>query len=534
MASSNTTIVRPDSAKLKALGDWALAEIKSGSSPVVVADAVTAKYPGVSMHDIFPKGDLGKRPKSLTDMARSVLQGLTMGSADEGAGAIGAMTGGDYSTVRDAFRADDARFQQQHAGTDAALRMTGAAIPAAAMMMIPGMQPQAGAFLANTARGAVGGGVLGAATGAGESTAPTMGGVVRDAAKSGAVGTVVGGVMGGTVPALMAKARGTPSAAVTAVEDATAALAPRPGDVSTVHGGPIDLKSVMQKRAAIVPSAVVPADADPGIQTLLGTIGADPKIAATARSQAMQRVVTIGKEAQQVGKAYDPLRKQFAPVDGQLERTIRDAAIATGANKQLGLAQVNPKALQSLKTGELVNLGDLQEMRKVINANARKLESSGANPTLLSQYRAVADRITDRLRPAMPDIDAVDQQYAILSDWKDAAQSTHDAIQSSIQQFAKRSLVKEAPTINVQIPLRMSGVGTAVSQTVKAAVGGGPTPAQQAQALYRMLLTPNTADETANIVSTLQMFGRQPTRFPAAGLMTQGAAALTGQQMSRP
>ena len=461
MASSNTTIVRPDSAKLKALGDWALAEIKSGSSPIVVADAVTAKYPGVSMHDIFPKGDLGKRPKSLTDMARSVLQGLTMGSADEGAGAIGAMTGGDYSTVRDAFRADDARFQQQHAGTDAALRMTGAAIPAAAMAMIPGMQPQAGAFLANAARGAIGGGVLGAATGAGESTAPTMGGVAGDAAKSGAIGAVTGGVVGGAI---------SPRApAATLTETATAGAAFRPGDVSLVNRAPVDMKSVVRSRAELLPDVVVPADADPTIQqTLLGVIGADAKIASRARSEAMRRILTIRDKTKELKGAVRRMDKQ------------------------------------------LLNLLD------------ESLDESPSAVAQIAKKRTYIEQVRDGVR----------DQIAMLDDWEKSARATHDGIQSSIEAFSQKTLTgKRPPTITVQIPLRPSvgAVGTAMTQTVKQALGGGPTPAQNAQALYNLLLNPGTAEDVANRIGVLQVIGL-PTRSPMGGMVPAGAATAMIQR----
>tara|TARA_R110000868_G_scaffold211217_1_gene461275 strand:- start:223 stop:2190 length:1968 start_codon:yes stop_codon:yes gene_type:complete len=132
--------------------------------------------------------------------AINALQGPTFGFLDELAGAV-ASPFGKYKDVRDYIRGATEQFRKYYPVTAA----TTSAMTAAPTMMLGGgaasAAPVAVGMLPKVLQAARVGGIQGAISGAGESTAKDLGGVVADIAKGGAGGAALGGAGQGALGA---------------------------------------------------------------------------------------------------------------------------------------------------------------------------------------------------------------------------------------------------------------------------------------------------------------------------------------------
>lgn len=132
-------------------------------------------------------------------LGRGAAQGVTLGFADEIAGAGSAITGGGYQAGRDAYRRSDAEAEAAHPWMYGGGKLVGnVAGVAPAMLAAPGLFGLTGAALgARTVASGVSGGVMGGVQGFGEGE----GGIASQGLSS-LAGAVGGGVLGTVAPVL--------------------------------------------------------------------------------------------------------------------------------------------------------------------------------------------------------------------------------------------------------------------------------------------------------------------------------------------
>lgn len=433
------------------------------------------------------------------DADRAMMQGLTLGHADELYGLYKKMTGGDYTTARDQVRTNEAEASAANPWTMGVTSAIGGAAPAAAATLIPGMQPVAGATLANAGRGAIMGGVMGAITGEGNSTASSAGGVARDAA----IGGSVGGVLGGAGGAVASKLAGGGLPGGNAGTVATAASTVLPLD-------PAAATATMARQHALVPGSVVLADASPEMQSFLRVIGANPKVAIPARQDAATRLTAIVKAKEAVGKLYNDFDGVKAPTDPEIVTALMDAQRRGVISKADNILVRGPK--RDLDLGELIDL------RKVLNKRAR------GNGQDAYDARQVSNRITEWISKQNDTIQQIDRDFAFLSARQDAANETLQTITKSLAAHGRGEAANVEPaSVGGSLPTTVRSTAGTAMQIMKKAVGVDK--AARAKAVADLLLTPQQ-DATAfnRLVQLRDLIVNPPKSIGLAA----GSAGLAG------
>jgi hypothetical protein len=393
-----------------------------------------------------------------------MMQGLTLGHADELYGLGAKLMGKDYTTARDQVRTNDAEARAANPWTMGVTSGIGGMAPAALASMIPGLAPVAGATLGNAGRGAVMGAGMGAIAGEGNSTAQSMGGMAGDAAIGAGIGGVLGGAGGGLASKLAGGGLPRGNAGTVATEASTLI--------------PLDPKlavTTLSRQETLAPGTVVLADASPEMQAIVRGIGADPKIATQARQASAERLQAILTARKAVGKNYDVLKGRVEPVDPQLIAGL----VAGGRRNVLTKGQKD------------VDLGVIHEIRGELLSKARSIRDAAQS----AKVKDAAGMLTQWLVGKEPAVSQLDADYAFLTARSQAAKETMKAITSSLKNHAAGRVYDVEPSsVGATIPHTMRGVPGSVIQVVKKAVGVDK--AARARAVAELLLTPQR-DATA-------------------------------------
>lgn len=550
--------------KLQVARDYARAQLTKGAAAAAILGEVQKAYPSLTAQDLFPVTQKDNSIK-MRDIGRSLMQGVTLENADEGAGVV-AMARKDPMTVlrmlagaaspsgmaagmagmtpegasayvasRDAVRSNDQQFQQQHGVVDFLARLAGAAVPTAASLMIPGMQPVAGETGLNLLRAGVQGAGMGALQGEGASVASSPEDILWDTAKGagfGAGASLAGSAIGQGVAARMANKTGQ-TASQSLQNEATSVL-PQVGERSLDHGGTIDPAVIARRQERLAPNTTVVADLSPSAQALLADIGADRVTATKALQEAAGRTRVLNKTYADVGKWYDGLLGHKVPLTNDVRIALSDAAKAVGRNKQLSLADVDIRTIAKQAVGD-ADAGDLHRIRSVLLRNARTAEKS--NPGLARQLNDVADRLTTAIEPIAPNIRQIDAEYAFMGERAEAARATHDIIKSSLDRYAKQR-IWNPPALKgdvTMVPTSGTRAGVTILKKGADALTGNSMEAR-AKAVYGFLLNPATTDETLARTQLLQILGQtlKGRAMPGVGMASGLAGSAVNDLRTQP
>lgn len=432
------------------------------------------------------------------DADRAMVNAMTLNHGPQLAGALAAITGGDYAKTRDQTRTNLDEASAANPWTMGVTSVIGGAAPAALASMIPGLQPVAGATLANAGRGAVMGAGMGAIAGQGASQADTFGGQMKDAA----LGAGVGGVLGGAGGAVASKLAGS------ALPGGNAGTVAR--EASTLI--PLDPKqavTVMSRQEALAPGSVVLADASPEMQAIIRGIGADPKTAVAARQSAAERLQAISTARKSVGKAYDVLKGRTEPVDPQLV-----AGLVAGGRKNV-----------LTKGQQEVDLGLIHTIRGELLSKARSIRDAAQS----AKVKDAAGMLTQWLVSKEPTVSQLDADYAFLTARQAAAKDTYKAITSSLKQHAAGRVYDVEPgSVGASIPTTLRSTAGTAMQVVKKAVGTDK--AARARAVADLLLTPQRDQTGFTRLAMLRDLVTNPPSALGQGVASAGLAGILAPQ----
>jgi hypothetical protein len=285
----------------------------------------------------------------------SVLQGPTLGFADEILGGVGgaynALTQGggfskNYQQARDYLRGA-AEYEQRENPLTTGITQTMASAPLSVLRLFGGASQVANAMTKAPAVNMLGQGMTAAGTGAafgtvagaGGSTADTLGGVGLDALKSGALSAALGGgsvpVMGaiGAVGSNIAQ-RFNPARATTAAQLEAAKALARDFEVQQILGNPV---IAAQKTFPTLGAPAVLADVG-GASTrgLLDTMATLPGRTKEAASQFIRQRESLGAAPRMISAAEESMGVQGQRLAPTLEAlSLKQAADAAPIYKQL-------------------------------------------------------------------------------------------------------------------------------------------------------------------------------------------------------
>jgi hypothetical protein len=474
--------------QVAALRGW-IRLVTSRGQPLSLTDAQLMEKHGVKSADVMKM--------SGQDFARSMGQGLTLGHVDELAGLVAKARGKDYTAARDQMRTQDQEAKAANPKMSGAVTMLSGAIPGMAASMIPGMAPVAGATLGNAGRMAVQGGIVGATAGAGASTADTKGGVMRDAALTAIPSAILGGVGGVAVSKLAT--RGLPTGNAGSVAKEGAGLLP--------NRTPSEIMHIVSRQEQLAPGTVVAADISPEMQTLARGVGADMKTAMAARRGAEGRYRSLMDAKTELGKGYEALAGQKAPVDPEL-------VVAIGATGKKG---VLPKGATD------VDLLTIHKLRSDILGQIREIK----NPARIHDLREQAQGLTNWLQKAVPEIKGLDSDYAFLSQRTAVAKKTMEIINKSASNYGTaRAYGTQSGSVGGSLPgVPLPGGGAGVTLKIVGKVLGATDRATRAKSVAEQFLTPARTSETLEKVLKIHGIMSQPVDHAA---LNAGTSAVLG------
>jgi hypothetical protein len=290
----------------------------------------------------------------------SVLQGPTLGFADEILGGIGgaydALTKGggylpNYRANRDYLRGAAEYEQQQNPYTTgitqamataplSVLRLFGAAPQTARAMAVPNAMAAPTVNMLNQGLTAAGtGAAYGAVGGAGASTADSLGDVGIDALKGGTLSAVLGG---GSVPVMRAVGatasnigqRFSPNRATTAAQLAIAQALARDAEARQIAGNPVI--AARRTLPTLGDPAVIADVGGASTRGLLDTMATLPGRTKEAASQFIRQRENVGAAPRMISAAEESMGVQGQRLAPTLEAlTIKQAADAAPIYKQL-------------------------------------------------------------------------------------------------------------------------------------------------------------------------------------------------------
>ena len=291
-------------------------------------DDVQPLNPGQLRLSDLSSSDVNTVPQSTPGYAESLLrggaQGLSLGFADEIAGAGGAaldaLKGSDSGLVanyiknRDAYRAEDDAAKKANPKTFLGGQIGGGLATAA----IPGLNIGAAETLGGRALGAAG---LGAAAALGNSKADLTQGDIAGAAKDTAIGGALGGVMQPAIEKVVAPAIGAVAGKVSDLAGWAGKKA-----LNTAFDVPEEVTSRYLANPDAVNSALSPEDVSQKLADTLGQVRSDT---GAANEAAMS---TLGTERDpsnlSVGDAIDTLRKFNDPASNSLADKLEQEFIS--------------------------------------------------------------------------------------------------------------------------------------------------------------------------------------------------------------
>lgn len=441
--------------QIAALRSWIRGAVQNGSPMSTINARLNEKYPGVTSDQVMKM--------SGQDFARSMGQGLTLGHLDEAAGLVAKMRGQDYTTARDQVRNNDEQAKAANPKMSGTVEMLSGAIPAVLTSAIPGLGQEAGATMMNAAKGAIQAGGISGVNAAGNSTAPTAGGVASDVfSLPTALSAILGGA-GGAVASKIAD-RGLPQGGSGKVSQEGAALLP--------NKSPDDIRWTVARQEQLAPGTTVAADLSPELQMMSKGVGADRLTVMRETQAADKRLQLLLKARSDMGKQYDALDGQRAPIDPPLLQAIA----ATGVKG------VVPKNATE------VDLGAIQKLRSTIAGKARDTN----NPALQRDYRQQAGALTDWLQTQWSAVKGVDSDYAFLTERAKAAKRTLDILnRSAASHGVGRAFGVDPGSVGGSlpgVPLPGGGVGVTIKAVSK--VLGATDKASRAKAVAGQFLTP--------------------------------------------
>lgn len=442
--------------QVAALRSWIRGAVASGHPLSTIDSMLKAKH-GVTSADVMKM--------SGQDFARSMGQGLTLGHLDEAAGLVAKMRGKDYTAARDEVRNNDAESNAANPKMNTAVRMLSGAIPAVAAGAIPGLQPVAGATLANALRGGIQAGGISATDAAGNSTAHSAGGIASDVfSLPTALSAILGG-LGGAAASKLAD-RGLPKGSAGKVTQEGSALLP--------NKPPNAIRQMVARQEQLAPGTTVAADLSPEIQTMARGVGADLKTAMLATKGAEQRYRSLMQAKQLVGEQYDVLKGQTAPADPE----ILSAVAATGKKGVIP------------KSGD-VDLFAIHDLRSDLLSKARAA-AAAKDAKAAYDLRQQATGLTTWLQKQWSAIKGIDSDYAFLSDRVSAADKTMKILKKSAANYGvNRAFGTESGSVGGSLPgmVLPSGAPGVVLKTVSKVLGSTDR-ATRARAVADQFLTP--------------------------------------------
>lgn len=370
----------------------------------------------------------------------SVLQGPTFGFADEIGGLIGGIkskvTGGDFSTgykdTRDMMRGAAAEEETANPWTT---RITRGMASLPTMLMNP-LGAATGAGIGGRMLNAAGtGGIFGALSGAGESTAEDLSGVGLDALKGGATGAAVGGAL---VPVAQATGAGARNVAARFNESAASqyareklaqAFARDARGTVAQDSGEAALRQALARFDKLGPEARAVDAGGQNTRQLLDTLATLPgqtKEATEAAIRSRQagragRLIgaaesglnpsglrltetvddLVARRAEAAGPLYTKLHQRNVPMDDELRGLITAAGElgAAGTAKKLAIARQQPFTLDP--TNRVAAFRDLDHLKQglddVIQANIDQFGKMNKTGAAVSELK---DKLISKLDTA--------------------------------------------------------------------------------------------------------------------------------------
>lgn len=458
--------------QVAALRSWIRSAVNAGHPMSQINASLQQKYPKVTATDVMKM--------SGQDFARSMGQGVTLGHVDELAGLVAKLKGKDYTQARDAMRNQDEQARAANPKMSGAVEMLSGAIPAVLSSAIPGLNAEAGATMANALKGAVQAGGIAGVNAEGSSTAPTARGVAGDVFSLPTAASAALGGLGGAMASKIAD-RGLPKGTVGKVQQEGAGLLP--------NKTPDEIRATVARQEQLAPGTTVAADLSPEVQTMARGVGADLQTSMQATKQAEARFRALNQARSELGKQYDILKGQTAPIDPE----IVTAVAATGRK---GVIPRNATEVDMAKIHDLRSdiLGQIKDTM---------------NPKRQKDLRDEAGALTAWMQKQWPAIKGLDSDYAFLSERAKTAQKTMAILKRSAANYGTaRAYGTEAGSVGGSLPgVPLPGGAVGVTLKTVGKVLGSADRAQRAKTVADQFLTPlrgtNLLEHLLNVQSVL-------------------------------